>query len=76
MRKILLLLVTVCAAIVSYSQISVTATAGTAGPTSYTTLSGAFDAINQGTHQGTITISVTGNTTEPALELLAVRLLL
>lgn len=66
MRKIVLLFVAVFTAIVSYSQISVTATAGTTGPTAYTTLSAAFDAINAGTHQGAISISVTGNTTEPA----------
>jgi hypothetical protein len=47
-------------------SISVTATGGTAGPTSYATLSSAFTAINAGTHQGSISISVVGNTTEPA----------
>lgn len=47
-----------------YSQVSVTATAGTTGPTSYTTLNNAFAAINAGTHQGNITISITANTTE------------
>ena len=31
-----------------------------------TTLKGAFDAINRGTHQGTITIGISGNTTETA----------
>ncbi len=50
----------------SFSQVSVTATAGTAGPTSYTTLKAAFDAINGGTHQGSITVSITANTTESA----------
>jgi hypothetical protein len=48
------------------SQVSVTATAGTTGPTAYTTLKGAFDAVNAGTHQGSVTISITGNTTETA----------
>ena len=48
------------------AQVSITATAGTAGPTSYTTLSEAFASINAGTHQGSITISINGNTTEPA----------
>jgi hypothetical protein len=48
----------------SFAQISVTATVGTTGPTTYTTLRGAFDAINAGTHKGVIAISVTGNTTE------------
>ena len=42
------------------SQISVTATAGDMGPTAYTTISAAFTAINAGTHQGDILISVTG----------------
>ncbi|HXU46805.1 MAG TPA: hypothetical protein VN783_14855, partial [Thermoanaerobaculia bacterium] len=47
------------------AQVDVTATAGTAAA-SYTTLKGAFDAINLGTHQGTITIGLSGNTTEAA----------
>lgn len=50
----------------SFTQVSVTATAGTTGPTSYTTVNAAFTAINAGTHQGVITITVTANTTEPA----------
>lgn len=48
----------------AFGQIAVTATSGTVGPTSYTTLKLAFDAVNLGTHQGIITINVTGNTTE------------
>ncbi|RYD50803.1 MAG: T9SS type A sorting domain-containing protein [Sphingobacteriales bacterium] len=48
------------------AQVSLTATAGTTGPTLYTTLKGAFDAINTGTHQGVITIGLTGSTTETA----------
>jgi hypothetical protein len=48
----------------AYSQISVSATAGTTGPTAYTTLKAAFAAVNAGTHQGSIAITVTGNTTE------------
>ncbi len=47
------------------AQVDVTATAGTANA-SYTTLKGAFDAINAGTHQGTITIGLSGDTTETA----------
>ena len=66
MKKVLSLLLLVLATVVSYSQVSVTATAGTTGPTSYTTLNSAFAAINAGTHQGVISISITGNTTEPA----------
>jgi hypothetical protein len=50
-----------------YAQVSVTATAGTPGPTTYATLNAAFAAINAGTHQGSIQISITGNTTEPAV---------
>lgn len=46
------------------AQVSVTATAGTMGPTSYTTVKLAFDAINLGTHQGKITIDITANTIE------------
>ena len=48
------------------AQVSVSATAGTVGPSAYTTLNDAFAAVNAGTHQGVITISVIGNTTEPA----------
>ena len=48
----------------SFAQVSVTATAGTLGPTPYTTVKLAFDAINAGTHQGAITIAVSANTTE------------
>ncbi|MGH1520738.1 T9SS type A sorting domain-containing protein [Chryseobacterium sp. JK1] len=49
----------------AYSQINVAATAG-AVSANYTTLKDAFDAINFGTHQGIITIRITGNTTETA----------
>lgn len=48
-----------------YSQVTVTATAGTAS-SNYTTVNEAFTAINAGTHQGAIIITVTANTTEPA----------
>ncbi|MBK5284074.1 MAG: hypothetical protein JJE25_01615, partial [Bacteroidia bacterium] len=48
----------------SYSQVSVTATAGTVGPTAYTTLGAALAAINDGTHQGDVTVAITANTTE------------
>lgn len=48
------------------AQVSVTSSAGTTGPSSYTTLNSAFNAINAGTHQGVINIAITGNTTEPA----------
>src|SRR3954463_5957083 len=49
-----------------HAQVSVVATAGTVGPTSYTTLKAAFDAINAGTHKGTVTVTISGNTTETA----------
>ncbi|MCX6210020.1 MAG: hypothetical protein NTZ59_11150 [Bacteroidetes bacterium] len=58
----------------AHSQMSVTATGGTTGPTSYSTLKAAFDAINAGTHTGGITISVTGNSTETAQAALNSRL--
>ena len=45
-------------------NVSVTASAGTLSQT-YTTLSASFAAINAGTHQGVINISITRNTTEP-----------
>jgi hypothetical protein len=51
---------------IASAQVSVTATAGTVGPTPYTTVKLAFDAINAGTHQGAITINITANTTEGA----------
>ncbi len=47
-------------------QVSVSATEGTASGT-FTTLKGAFDAINSGTHKGVITITITANTTEAAI---------
>lgn len=47
--------------------VTVTATAGTTGPTDYATLKAAFDAINAGTHQGTISIAIVADTTEAAV---------
>ena len=52
------------------AQVSVTATVGTVGPTAYTTLKDAFDAVNVGTHRGTIAISITANTSESASSVL------
>jgi len=49
------------------AQVSVSATSGTAGPTPYTTLKAAFDAINAGTHSGNVTLTISGNTTETAV---------
>jgi hypothetical protein len=68
MRKIYLLLcvvaITLLSATTSFSQITVTATAGVPGPTVYTTLFAAVSAVNAGTHQGIINMSVTANTVE------------
>ncbi|QBZ99006.1 Ig-like domain-containing protein [Flavobacterium sangjuense] len=51
------------------AQVDVASSGGT--PTaSYVTLKGAFDAINTGTHTGTITIGISGNTTETATAVL------
>ena len=47
------------------AQVAVTATGGTATG-SYATVSAAFAAINAGTHQGVINLTITANTTEPA----------
>lgn len=46
------------------AQVQVSATAATTGPAIYTTVKGAFDAINAGTHQGAINIVITANTAE------------
>ncbi|MDQ3142184.1 MAG: hypothetical protein M3Q56_08055 [Bacteroidota bacterium] len=54
---------------VLWSQIDVVATVGTP-MTSYLTLKDAFNAINAGTHTNSITINVTGNTTETATAVL------
>jgi hypothetical protein len=48
----------------SAGPVTVTATAGTVGPTDYATLQLAFAAINGGTHQGAINVYILGNTTE------------
>ncbi len=49
------------------AQIDLTSTGGTTNA-SYTTLRDAFDAINLGTHTGTISISVTASTSEPGMD--------
>ncbi|MCD9854724.1 T9SS type A sorting domain-containing protein [Epilithonimonas sp. JDS] len=49
----------------AFAQVDVTATSGTETAT-YTTVKGAFDAINAGTHQGVINITITANTSETA----------
>lgn len=48
-----------------HAQVSVTASAGTVGPTSYATVNAALAAITAGTHQGDVLITITGNTSEP-----------
>lgn len=55
--------------IVAFAQVDVTATSGTETAT-YTTVKGAFDAINAGTHQGAINILITANTSETATAVL------
>ena len=47
------------------TPVYVTSTTGTS-PATYNTLKDAFDALNAGTHKGTIAISIYGNTTETA----------
>ena len=49
----------------SWSQVDVTSTGGIS-PLSYTTLKDAFDAINAGTHTGSIAITITASTNEGA----------
>jgi hypothetical protein len=68
MRKVYLLLLFILFAASSnlFAQVSVTATAGTAGPTPYPTLKDAFDAINAGTHQGAVTVGISASTSETA----------
>jgi subtilisin-like proprotein convertase family protein len=63
---LLFLAVLVLSVTASFAQVSVTATAGTLGPTVYPTLGDAFTAINAGTHQGAITASITANVVEAA----------
>jgi hypothetical protein len=47
-----------------HAQVSVVATDGTLGPTPYTSLKTAFDAINAGTHKAAITLTISANTSE------------
>lgn len=69
MKKILFFIAVSAAAINLNAQVSLAATSGTTTGT-YTTLKDAFDAINAGTHQGAINISITANTTETAVAVL------
>lgn len=63
--RLCMLLLLLGATSILYAQVSVTATSGTTGPTSYTTVNAAFAAITSGTHQGDIQITIAANTTEP-----------
>ena len=49
---------------VGLGPVTVTATGGNTGPTSYLTLQLAFAAINIGVHQGVINVAIVGDTTE------------
>ncbi len=52
--------------------VEIESTGGTMTPTAYATLKDSFDAINSGTHTGSIKVEICGNTTETATaELLA-----
>lgn len=66
MRKFYLLFLLAFVSFIGRAQVSVTATAGTTGPSAYTTLKTAFDSINSGFHRGAITISLSAGTTETA----------
>ncbi|MBI3236086.1 MAG: hypothetical protein HYZ42_18960, partial [Bacteroidetes bacterium] len=48
------------------NNVIVNSSGGTITPTGYSTLKAAFDAINAGTHTGTMTLGIFGNTTETA----------
>ncbi|OYU82891.1 MAG: hypothetical protein CFE24_13750 [Flavobacterium sp. BFFFF2] len=48
------------------AQVSVVGTTAGTAAVNYTTLNAAFAAINAGTHKGAISVTITGNTTEPA----------
>lgn len=51
------------------AQVDVTSTSGTVSAT-YTTVKSAFDAINAGTHQGTINVIITASTSESSTAIL------
>ena len=68
MKKSLLLLSSFIG-IAAFAQVDVTASAGT-GTATYATVKEAFDAINVGTHQGAINLTLTANTTETATAVL------
>jgi hypothetical protein len=55
----------------SAQNVVVTATAGTTGPSNYNTLQLAFSAINNGVHQGAISIAITADITETSTAFLS-----
>lgn len=55
---------------VAIGVVEVTATAANLGPLCYPNLGVAFDSINNGFHQGTITVRINGPTTEPVTAVL------
>ena len=68
-RILLVLLFALSVNMALNAQVSLTATSGTLTG-SFTTLKGAFDAINAGTHKGKIIITLSGNTTETSSAIL------
>ncbi len=58
-----LLIILTMLSLTTKSQVNVTASAGTLSA-SYATVKGAFDKINDGTHQGSINIDISANTNE------------
>lgn len=65
LKKVILILIGVIGTIAySFGQVNLTATGGTPSG-SFANVNAAFAAINSGTHQGMITITVNGNTSEP-----------
>ncbi len=70
MRKVYAFLLSLLFITIGKAQVSVTATAGTTGPTAYTNLSSAFAAINAGTHQGAITVDISASFTDAAVAVL------
>ena len=62
-RALFLILLLFCS-MAGMAQVTVEATLGTAGPTTYTNLRLAFDAINTGTHKGVIAIKINSSFTD------------
>ena len=68
LKNAILLAVVFLTASVAFAQVSVYSSGGSLGlaNTPYTTLKGAIDAINSGSHQGDVDITITASTTETA----------